>query len=242
MDIKNKPNRTYTLSILLPTYNEKGNIIPLLKSIKENLKEYKKEIIVVDDSSPDGTADLVKEFSKNNQEVRCIVRKSKQGLASAFINGINASSGDLIVIMDADLSHPPSVIPKLLKYIDDYDIVAASRYIKGGKMLTNNKVQFIYSTIFNMFVQKLLDIPFTDSTNGFFVAKRKIFHNLNLEKIFDGFGEFHFKLAYHLKNKITVKEIPFTYEKRKRGMSKNSPVKHGFSYVMEALKLKFGSV
>lgn len=230
------------LSIILPTYNERGNIIPLIKSLKENLKRYKKEIIVIDDNSPDNTGKLAEEFSKQDQEVKCIIRKNEKGLASAIMTGVIESSGDTLVFMDTDFSHHPKIIPKLLKHLDEYDAVFASRYIKGGKFLGVKKIQHILSKILNRFIKVILKLPILDSTNGFFVAKKEIFKDLNFNKTFDGYGDYCFKLIYSLKNKnIKMKEIPFTYEKRKFGESKTLITKMGVSYLSQVVRLKLST-
>lgn len=227
------------LSIILPTYNEKGNIIALIKSLKENLKEYKKEIIVVDDNSPDGTGDQVNEFSKQDEEVKCIIRRDERGLASAILRGVIESSGDTLVFMDTDFSHHPKVIPSLLQYLNEYDIIFTSRYVQGGKFLETNKLKYNLSLILNIFIKTVLQIPVLDSTNGFFVAKKNILNGLELNKIFTGYGDYCFKLIYKLKNKnLKIKEIPFTYEQRGADTSKTSIIKHGASYIFQVIKLR----
>lgn len=228
------------LSIILPTYNEKENIIPLIESLKENLKDYEKEIIVIDDNSPDGTGKLIRGFSNKHNDVKCIIRENERGLASAILRGVTESSGDILVFMDTDFSHHPKVIPELLRYLDEYDMVFTSRYIKGGAFMETNKLKYHLSKILNIFIKTLLQIPILDSTNGFFVAKKEVFKNLNPSKIFDGYGDYCFKLIYYLKNKsIKMKELPFTYEKRKAGASKTTILKVGLSYLFQTIKLRF---
>jgi len=130
------------VSIIIPTYNESQNILQILKSIKDNLpKNFVTQAIVVDDNSPDGTGKLVEEYLKNFKKmahytIEIIHRKAKDGLGSAILKGIQHASGDTIVVMDSDFSHPPQIIPKLIESIKkyQYDIAVASRYIKGGKI------------------------------------------------------------------------------------------------------------
>ena len=128
------------ISIIIPTYNESENIIRMLDSIGENLPtNTTTEAIVVDDNSPDGTADLVENYIKKIKDsvkysVKIIQRKSKAGLSSAVINGIEKSNGETVVVMDSDFSHPPDMIPKMVNELknSEYDIVIASRYLKDG--------------------------------------------------------------------------------------------------------------
>ena len=128
------------ISIILPTYNESKTILNLLKGIRENLpKEIFAETIVVDDNSPDGTGKIVEDYIKNfkkiaNHTIDVIHRKTKSGLSSAVLNGIQKAKGETIIVMDSDFSHPPQIIPKLIDAIKKYqcDIAIASRYAKGG--------------------------------------------------------------------------------------------------------------
>ena len=152
-----------TLSIIIPTYNECKNILRLIDSIRNNLPhDLNYEIIIVDDDSPDGTGKIVSEYyaknensdvpsvnyllySQNNHNdnsdthlksvVKVINRRERNGLVPAILQGISSSIGDYVLIMDADFSHPPEIIPKIIHELDSkYDIVIASRYIKGGSI------------------------------------------------------------------------------------------------------------
>ena len=119
-------------SIIIPTYNEAKNIVSLLDQIKHLVAD-DTEIIIVDDNSPDGTADIVRKYNQNiSQKIRLIVRKNESGLSSAILKGVSSSLNEVIIIMDADNSHPPHVIPRLIQEIVDHDLVIASRYMPGG--------------------------------------------------------------------------------------------------------------
>jgi len=127
------------VSIIIPTFNESENICNLLKSIKKYLPKIDIEAIVVDDNSTDGTGKIVEEYIKSMKKIAgysisVINRKTKEGLSSAILNGLENSKGDTVVVMDSDLSHPPQIIPKMLETIKQTqcDIVVASRYVKGG--------------------------------------------------------------------------------------------------------------
>jgi len=128
------------VSIIIPTYNESENIIQVLKSIGEHLPEdIVVEAIVVDDNSPDGTGKIVDDYINDEQnKIGCTIdiihRKTKSGLSSAILDGIEHSSGEIIVVMDRDFSHPPKIIPQLVEEIkiSECDIVIASRFVPGG--------------------------------------------------------------------------------------------------------------
>ncbi len=129
------------VSVIIPTYNESENIIQILKSIGEHLpKDVEVEAIVVDDNSPDGTGKIVEDYIADTRNeagyaVEVIHRKTKSGLSSAILDGIKHSSGETVVIMDSDFSHPPKIIPQLVEEIKSskYDIVIASRFAKQQK-------------------------------------------------------------------------------------------------------------
>src|SRR3989344_4545809 len=128
----------YRLSIVIPTYNERENIITLISTILKIIKKSKinGEIIVVDDNSPDETWKLVEEFGKKHKNVRLILRGKRNGLGAALKNAYDEASGDIILSIDSDFSHDPRLIPKFYSKIrnDDFDFVIGSRYIKGGAM------------------------------------------------------------------------------------------------------------
>ena len=128
-----------SISIILSTYNESKNIINIIKSIECVLSNdgREAEIVVVDDNSPDGTSKLVQEYvdnNINNHKIKLITRKNKYGLSSAIILGIHESIGNIKIIMDSDFSHPPRLIPQILKMITKYNfkLIIASRYMNGG--------------------------------------------------------------------------------------------------------------
>lgn len=229
------------LSIILPTYNERANILPLIKELKNNLvglnSDY--EIAVIDDNSPDKTGEEAKRFSEKYQNINCIIRYDEKGLASAIKEGIQKTSGELIVIMDTDFSHPPITILKLFENLKDNDLIVASRYVKEGSMDAPWH-KYFGSFILNKAISIILGFKVKDSTGGFFILRREALQNLNLNKIFKGYGEFSFRLLYAFKktNK-KIEEIPFRYAIRRYGKSKTNLLKVGFNYLYEAFKVRF---
>ena len=214
------------VSIIIPTYNESQNILAVLKSIKANLpKNLITQTIVVDDSSPDGTGKIVEDYLKNvrnfaGHTIDVIHRKAKRGLSSAILNGVQHATGDTIVVMDSDMSHPPQVIPKLVETLKQYqcDLVVASRYIKGGKIHGWTLKRKIVSKVATIIAKKGLGVKPTDPMSGFFVFRKNILKEVNLDAI-------GYKILLEIlvkKNGINVKEIPYTFEDRALGSSKLS--------------------
>ena len=228
------------ISIIIPTYNESQNIINILKSIKANLpKNIIAQTIVVDDNSPDGTGKLVEDYLKNikkiaNYTIEIIHRKAKDGLASAILKGIQQAKGDTIVVMDCDFSNPPHIIPKLIESIKkyQYDIVVASRYIKGGKIQGWSLKRKTMSKFATLIAKKGLGIDTKDPMSGFFAFKKNIIKGLNIDAI-----GFKFLLEILVKTKdVNIKEIPYTFQDRKFGSSKLS-IRTIFDYYRSVWKL-----
>ena len=229
------------LSIILPTYNEKNNINVLIKNILEILKNLEnKEVIVVDDNSPDGTYLFCKkEFEKNNQ-IKLIFRQNNRGLANSIGEGIKASKGKNIIIMDTDLSHDPKLIPQIINLNKDYDIVSCSRYCEGGSM--GNKLHYYCSFSYNLLLKFILKTQIKDNTGGYFCIKRNTLDLLPFEKIFYGYGEYFFRLLYFAnKKKKSIIEIPTIYNRRIYGRSKSNFSLLLFKYFFSAIKLRLMS-
>ncbi|MBI5046895.1 polyprenol monophosphomannose synthase [Candidatus Micrarchaeota archaeon] len=165
------------LSVIIPTYNESENIrllVPLIvSSVSKKFTDY--EIIIVDDSSPDGTGSIVNSLSKKFPQVRLIVRKQKSGLTGAIVAGVNAAKGNWIIIMDADLSHPPDVVPLLASQLDAFDVVIGSRLMKGGKVENWPLHRKLMSDGANFLASLLLGVHISDPLSGFFAIRKDIF-------------------------------------------------------------------
>ncbi|KAG2473903.1 MAG: Glycosyl transferase family protein [Nitrosopumilales archaeon] len=212
------------VSIIIPTYNESLNILKILKSIGDSLpKNIISEAIVVDDNSPDGTGKIVEDYLKNLKKataysIDVIHRKTKMGLSSAILNGIQRAKGDTIVVMDGDFSHPPQIIPKMLHALNTYkcDIVVASRYVKGGVIKNWSIKRKIMSKAATVIAKKGLGINTTDPMSGFFAFKKQIINGLR----FDAIG-YKMLLEVLVKTRgVVVKDIPYTFSDRRYGISK----------------------
>jgi len=212
------------VSIIIPTYNESENIIQVLKSIGDYLpKDIAAEAIVVDDNSPDGTGKVVEDYINNTQNkigytVDVIHRKIKSGLSSAILDGIQHSSGETVVVMDSDFSHPPKIIPRLIEEIkiSKYDIVIASRYTPGGKVSGWSAKRKLISKTAKGIAKVGLGINESDPMSGFFAFRRKILEGIKLDAI-----GYKMLLEILVKTKgAKVKEIPYTFTNRVYGYSK----------------------
>ncbi len=211
------------VSIIIPTYNESQNILKILKSIGESIpKKIPIETIVIDDNSPDGTGNIVEEYIENVKEfahntINIIHRKAKDGLSSAILSGIKQATGDTIVVMDSDLSHPANIIPKLLDALKSkYDLAIASRYTVGGAVEGWNLKRKIISKTATKIAREGLGIDVADPMSGFFAFKKKIIEDLK----FDAIG-YKMLLEILVKTKENnVIEIPYTFTDRQFGTSK----------------------
>jgi len=208
------------VSIVVPTYNEVRNVSMIHDGIAQALADRSWELIVVDDDSPDGTADAVRGLGLQRGNVRCIQRIQDRGLCSAVHWGVQAAHGDVIVVMDGDLQHDPAMIPRMLEELGrNHDIVSASRFLSGRdvKGLPSDLRQTL-SDYGNRLTNLFLAKPLTDPLTGFFATSRALFLRSIPFMQADGFKVF-FDLAYHNRN-AAIKELAFDFQPRRHGESK----------------------
>lgn len=235
-------DHTYKISVILPTYNEAENIIYLVRAIDQAIKDAK-EILVVDDNSPDGTSRLVQELidSKGVPNLRLITRVHNRGLTNSIQEGINKSQGEIVVWLDTDFSMPPEIIPKLIAEIDGgYDVAVGSRFVEGGSFKRNTSgsqdswVAVLLSRLMNVFIRAMLGFGFKDYTSGFIAIKKEIFKRIELK---GDYGEYFVDLMFKvLILGYKVKEIPYICLPRRQGESKTGNnladyLKKGLKYV-----------
>lgn len=225
------------ISVILPTYNEKNNILLLVDEILKNLSKFKeKEILIIDDNSPDGTYKICKE-NLNNNFIKVFLRTEDKGLAKSIRFGIEKSSGDKIIVMDTDHTHDPKYLGILLNLSEQFDIVIGSRFFEGGKMAATTHHYLSY--IFNVFLRILLRTGVKDNLGGFFCINKKSLKDLNFDKIFTGYGEYFLRLIFFLKKKnVKLNEVGVIYNLRYKDKSKSNFFKLLFQYTFEALKLR----
>lgn len=207
-----------TLSLIIPTYNERDNITPLLERLEHALAGYNYEVVFIDDNSADGTAEVATSLA-SKYPVKVIVRKDKRGLASAVVDGLSHVSGKIIAVMDADLQHPPEVLPDLLKEMEKgADIVIASRYVKGGSCPGWSLSRRLVSKG-GIFLAHLL-LPATrrvnDPASGFFMFNKEAVARAKLEPL-----GYKILLEVLIAGKFKrIAEVPYTFGTRGRGESK----------------------
>lgn len=230
------------VSIILATYNERENICALIGAVRGRLagSGLEAEVIVVDDNSPDGTAAAVKERCGGNPGVKLIVRTAERGLATAIRTGFAQAAGDVLVSMDADFSHAPDDVARLVEEAAHSDLVSGSRYLRGGGF-EEPTIYRLYSVLINLFLRFVLGLRTTDNTNGFIALRRSLWEKLDLDRVFYGYGDFHFRLMYYAaKAGAVIREVPVVYKPRVHGRTKTQVFKHGWGYVVSALRVRFG--
>ena len=213
-----------TLSIVIPTYNEKDNISRILERLKKVLKSITYEVIFIDDNSPDGTAEVIKDRIKNSSKIHLIHRIGRKGLAGAVIEGVFAANADLVAVMDCDLQHDET---KLLDMIDLFsknnslDIVIGSRFTETGEISEKafSKMRELGSKATTLIIKKVLNIASTDPLSGFFMVKKKSFLKSSENLQTQGFKVLADFLATSGKN-IEIKEIGYSFKNRIAGESK----------------------
>lgn len=229
--------------VIIPTYNEKDNIVKLIKKINGINSDV--HVLVVDDNSPDGTAELVKQEMKSNEKIHLIERPGKMGLGTAYVDGFRYSlerKFDYIMEMDADFSHNPEEIPNFLNEIENHDLVLGSRYIKGVNVVNWPLRRLLLSYFANTYTRLITGLPVKDSTGGFKCFRAEALRKVNLDNVKSNGYSFQIEMTYRLwKLGASIKEIPIVFIDRTEGISKMNK-----SIVYEAIfmvwKLKFGMI
>lgn len=222
------------VSVILPAYNEKDNLVPLIADVHKNLTAYDHEIIVVDDNSPDGTYGAVRDLKL--PFVKPILRVENRGLANSIRCGIENARGDTIVVMDSDFNHKPQYLPFMVDSLRYYDCVAASRFIYLGKM--NTRRRHLLSWVFNIFVRLVVGGEITDNLYGYFAIKRDTIQKVDYDKVFWGYGDYYFRLLYYLqKDRTPILQFPAVNGQRLSGRTHSNLLKVGWQYARETIKL-----
>lgn len=246
----NKTGQVTEITVILPTYNEKENITPLISRISKNI-EKTLEILVVDDNSPDGTWKSVENMAKTNSCITLLRRTDKKGLTSALSDGIKLAKGRIVAWMDTDLSMPPEILKALVEKIETgYDIAVGSRYVQGGGMVVVSKSQdsifpALLSYGLNTLVRKILDSSFYDYTSGFIAIRKNVLQKIDLR---GDYGEYFIDLIYKaIKKGYKVIELPYISLARKHGVSKTGThwkhyLKKGTKYLWTILRLRMSII
>lgn len=222
------------VSIVLPTYNEKDNVLLLVKRINEVLQGYHYEVIVVDDSSPDGTYDAV--LASGLENVRAILRTEDKGFAKSIRCGLENANGDILVIMDSDNNHRPEYLPFMIENIKYYDCVSASRFLYGGQM--DSRTRHILSWVFNIGTRIATGGMVTDSLYGFLAIRRDVLEKCKYDDIFWGFGDYCIRLMYYLqKNGTTILQYPAVNGIRRYGTGNRRFMKTLIKYLIAVAQI-----
>lgn len=219
--------------VIVPTYNESENIVPFMEQFLKLIPEA--ELLVVDDSSPDKTYELVRAQAKENSRIHLLLRSKKEGLGRAYIAGFEWAlerNFEVIAQMDADFSHKFSDLQKMLKEIPQRDACVGSRWIPGGGTVNWGVGRKLISRGGSFYSRTILGFPLRDWTGGFNVWKAKVLRSIDLQNLLSDGYSFQIELKYRaLKSGYEVKEIPILFEDRRVGQSKMSS-----GIVFEALR------
>jgi len=221
--------------VILPTYKEKENLPTVLEKV---LRQDGFDILVVDDNSPDGTAEIAREWSRKDSRVNLIEREGKLGLGTAYVAGFKwgLERGDECFIeMDSDLSHNPDDLPRLREEVaQGGDLVIGSRYLRGTISVIGWDFQrLLLSKFGNFYATSILKIPLTDITSGFRAFSKNALEQIELERIHSEGYSFQIELAYLAMRKgLRVREIPIIFTERERGVTKMT-----WKIVREAVRL-----
>jgi dolichol-phosphate mannosyltransferase len=229
--------------VVTPTYNEADNIE---RFIAEVLRQHDSiDILIVDDSSPDGTAAIVKRLQSTNKRIYIIERPGKMGLGTAYVEGFKFAiqrQYDFVFEMDADFSHNPDEIPNFVKKADEADLVLGSRYTNGVRVVNWPIRRLILSYGANLYTRLITGMPIKDATSGFKCFRRKVLEAINLDRIHSNGYAFQIEMTFKAWNKkFKVVEHPIIFVDRRSGVSKMSK-KIVYEAVLMVWKLKFQSI
>jgi dolichol-phosphate mannosyltransferase len=226
------------VSIVVPTFNEKEHIKDLVKSLYTNI-DPPLEVIVVDDNSPDGTADIVAGLEYPGLR---IIRRKARGLAAAFHRGILEANGEIIGWLDADMTMPANVMNQLVLQLSDYDIAIGSRYVKGGSD-NRHPLRVNASRVINWLARAVLGGYVRDYDSGFIAIRREVFDYVSFIPF--GYGDYFIEFIYDaFRAGLRIIEVGYTFHDRSLGVSKSAPsffkfLFTGLRYVIRIFSLKF---
>ena len=228
--------------IIIPTYNEAENILKLIEEINDVISGLNCSILVVDDSSVDGTYELVRDIQKKYKNLYLIKRNEKSGLASAYIDGFRfgINNGfDYFIQMDADFSHNPKYLPEIINKLKIYDYVIASRNVPNGKAVGWSFLRNFISKGGSIYSKLILNCPINDLTGGFNGWRKDVLLKIDLNNIISKGYCFQLEMKYRaFRAGFNYVEIPIIFENRKYGISKMS-FKIFIEAFLNTVKLRF---
>jgi dolichol-phosphate mannosyltransferase len=210
--------------VVIPTFNEAESVVEVLDRVLE--AEPRVDVLVVDDGSPDGTAELVQKRAQGEPRVHLMERSGKQGLGAAYRAGFGwglERGYDALVEMDADLSHPPDRLPALLDGLATADLVIGSRYVPGGRTVNWSRAREAISRVGNTYVRLALRVPVHDATAGYRAYRREVLEELPVEAVRSNGYCFQVEMVHKAwQEGFAVAEVPITFTERASGVSKMS--------------------
>ena len=211
-----------SLLVIIPTYNEIENIVPLIEAVFSHAPQA--HILVVDDNSPDGTAATVEAIARENSSLHILKRPGKQGVASAFLAGFSwgINNGyEILLAMDADFSHDPKYIPAMLKEIENAGLVIGSRNVKGGGITNRSFIRNILTKWGSLYCRLILKCPVKDITGGYNMWRKTTLEKIGLESVVSRGYSFQIEMKYKAhRRQCSIAEIPIIFPNRAKGQSK----------------------
>jgi dolichol-phosphate mannosyltransferase len=218
------PVRMQRALVIIPTYNELENVRTIIPEILR--QDERLEVLVVDDNSPDGTADEVRRMMAGNPRIHILEREKKMGLGTAYVAGFKhaiANGYDYVFEMDADHSHDPATLPRFLAAIEDYDLVLGSRYIQGVNVINWPMKRLLLSYFANQYTRIVTGLPVRDATGGFKCFRIAVLKSIDLDRVRSNGYSFQIEMSFKAwKKGYRLYEIPIIFMDRRVGISKMS--------------------
>jgi dolichol-phosphate mannosyltransferase len=240
MSVDERRGRRWRIWAVLPTYDEAENIGPLLDAILSLALDL--HVVVVDDASPDGTADIAARHARQSSRVHVVRREGQRGLGTAYLAGFRFAidaGADAVLTMDCDFSHDPATIPSLVEALDAARVVIGSRYTAGGRIENWGLYRKLLSATANRFVRALFRLPVRDCTSGFRLYRAEVLEGIPWERVSSTGYSFLVESLYWAMRQgdARVREVPICFVDRVRGRSKMG-AREVFSGVVNLLRLR----
>ncbi len=209
------------LSVIVPTFNERDNVLELLTRLEQALADVRWEAIFVDDDSPDGTAELVRKIAQSRDNVRCVQRIGRRGLSRAVVEGMLASAAPVLAVIDADLQHDETVLPTMLRTLREQqvDVVVGTRYSVGGSTGDWDAARLRMSRFATRLSRMVTKAPLSDPMSGFFMIRRDSFQQAVRKLSGEGY-KILLDLFASAPQEFRFAEVPYTFRPRHAGTSK----------------------
>jgi dolichol-phosphate mannosyltransferase len=230
------------LSVIVPTFNERDNVVALTERIAECLRDCAWELVYVDDDSPDGTAELVRQLAAKDSRIRCVQRLGRRGLSSACVEGMLASSAPYLAVIDGDLQHDETLLPLMLAELKqgDTEMVVGTRYALGGGTGDWGAARLRLSRFGKRLSRMLVPETLSDPMSGFFMLRRSVFEGA-MRKLSNIGTKILMDLFASSPRPLRFKELPYTFRLRQAGVSKLDSLT-AWEYAMLVLDKLFGHI